>query len=159
MAKAKIVKQLSFVLPNKVGQLAAVTELVASEKVSITSLSARELGNNAEFFLTTDANAKAKRALASLGVEIKEGEAVRMVLPDKSGRLFKVAKRLADAGVDVRSAWAAASPSGKSATVMVISSDNEKAAAAINKEAPKEPKKAKAPKVPKSAKEQAPTPR
>jgi len=136
MAKAKKIAQLSFVLPNKVGQLAAVSEIIASEKVNIKSLLARASGNGAEFSIVTDDNPKAKKALATLGVEIKDAEVVRTEIPDKAGRLRKIAKRLAEAGIDIHSTWATAS-SGKTTTCLFATSDNDRAVETINKKAAK----------------------
>ena len=49
MAKAKKVTLISFTLPNKVGQLAAVTELIAGAKLDVQGFQAVEAGASAEF--------------------------------------------------------------------------------------------------------------
>lgn len=132
MAKAKKVKQLSFSLPNKVGQLAAVTELISGVKANIEAFNARAGGSSAEFQFVTESGAKVKKALASLGVEIREEEAVCVELANKPGRLQKVARKLAEAGVDIRTSWAT-SFSGKTSACVLTTSDNAKAIGAINK--------------------------
>jgi hypothetical protein len=132
MAKVKTVKLLSFTLPNKVGQLAAVTELLGKADVSITALRAADAGSNAEFLLAMKNPAKAKKALAPLGVEMKESDALCIEMPNKAGRLQKVAKKLAVAGVNIQSSWATAF-TGKTASCLFVTSDDKKAIAALRK--------------------------
>ncbi len=132
MAEVKKVKQLSFVLPNKVGQLAAVCEPIARANVSIEALSARESGDSAEFLLVTENNTKAKRALAALGAEIREQEALSLELPNKAGKLAEAARKLAEAGVNIRSVWGSAF-SGKSAVCVLMTSDDRSAVRVLGK--------------------------
>lgn len=132
MAKVKIVKLLSFTLPNKVGQLAAVTELLGEAGVSISALRAADAGSHAEFLLAVKKPAKAKKALAPLGVELKEEDALCIEMQNKAGRLQKVAKKLAEAGVNIQSSWGTAF-TGKTVSCVLITSDDKKAIAALKK--------------------------
>ncbi|MGA2642901.1 MAG: hypothetical protein ABSG21_18575 [Spirochaetia bacterium] len=132
MAKVKTLKLLSFTLPNKVGQLAAVTELLGGAGVSITGLRAADAGSNAEFLLAVKNPAKARKVLAPLSVDIKEADALCVEMPNKPGRLQKVAKKLAEAGVNIQSSWATAF-TGKTASCVLMTSDDKKAIAALEK--------------------------
>ena len=132
MAKAKIVRLISFSLPNKVGQLAAVSELIAGVKVSIQAFSASDSGANAGFTIAVKNAAKAKKALASLGVALTEQEALYVEMPNKAGRLQKVANKLAEAGINITSSWATAF-TGKTASCILMTSDDKKALAALNR--------------------------
>ncbi len=132
MAKATLVKLLSFTLPNKIGQLAAVTELLAQGDVNIIALRAAESGAHAEFVLGMKNVGKAKKALAPLGVEMKELEAIRIEVPNKAGRFEKVARKLAAAGVNIQSTWGTAF-TGKTASSIMTTSDDKKAIAALKK--------------------------
>jgi len=132
MAKSKIVRQLSFTLPNKVGQLAAVSELIGAADVNIEAILALEAGANAEFRIITGKNAKVKKALLPLGVEIREEDVVHVQMLNKAGRLRKVAKKLAEAGVNVSRAWATGF-GGKSAALILQTSDDKKALGALKK--------------------------
>ena len=78
MAKAKKVKEISFSMPDKVGLLSEVTTAIAGAKVNITAICAYAMENSAYFMLTTDSNAKAKKALAPLGFTIEEGDVVEV---------------------------------------------------------------------------------
>jgi hypothetical protein len=132
MAKVKSVKLLSFTLPNKVGQLAAVTELLGGADVNIMAMRAVGAGSNAEFDLAVKNTAKAKKALAPLGVEMKETDALSIEVPNKAGRFHKVAKKLADAGVNIQSSWGTAF-TGKTAISILTTADDKKAIAALKK--------------------------
>jgi hypothetical protein len=132
MAKVTPVKLLSFTLPNKVGQLAAVTVLLGDAGVNINAIRAAEAGSNAEAFIAAKNPAKAKKALASLGVEVKETDALAVAMPNKAGRLQKVAKKLGDAGVNIQSCWGTAF-SGKTASCVIVATDHAKALAALKK--------------------------
>ena len=131
MAKASKIKALSFSLPNTVGQLARASELVAGAKLEITALCAMDAGTAAEFLLVSDSAAKAKKALAPLGVEIREEEAVRIDLTNKPGRLHKVIKKLADDGINIRRSWATAF-GGKTASCVLMTSDDAKTVSIVN---------------------------
>lgn len=132
MAKAKKVKEISFTMTNQVGLLSEITTAIAGAKVNITSICAYGMENTAYFMLTTGGNAKAKKALAPLGVAIEEKDVVEVEVLDKPGELQKVAKKIADAGIDIAYMYATAS-SGKKETCIFMTSDNVKAIKVINK--------------------------
>ncbi len=131
MAKAKKVKEIRFTMANQVGLLSKVTTAIAGAKVNLTAICAYALENTAYFMLTADSHAKAKKALAPLGVMIEERDVVAVEMPNRSGELQKVAKRIADAGIDIEYMYATAG-AGK-ATCVFKTADNNKAIKAINK--------------------------
>ena len=132
MAKARMAQLLSFKLPNKVGQLSAVGDLVGAAGVNIEAILAVESGANAEFRVVTGKGAKAKKALSTLGAEISEEGVICVQVANKAGRLSKVAKKLADAAVNVNRAWGT-SFKGKSSMLFLQTSDDKKALAALGK--------------------------
>ena len=132
MAKAKKVKQLSFTMPNRAGLLSEVSAAVSGAKVNINALCAYEMGDNATFMLTTDGNARARRALAKLGVEAKEEDVDVVEMPNKMGESQKVGKKIADAGINIVYVYGTTG-AGKSATCVFLTSDNAKAVKVINK--------------------------
>ena len=132
MAKAKKAKEIRFMMPNKVGLLSEVTTAIAGAKVNITAICAYGMGNTATFMLTSNNNVKAKKALAPLGVVIEERDVVEIEVPDKPGELQKIAKKIAEAGIDIEYMYATAS-SGKAETCIFMTADNPKAIKIINK--------------------------
>ena len=132
MAKAKKLKQLSFTMPNRAGLLSEVTVAVLGAKVNINTLCAYELENNAYFMLTVDSNAKTKKALAKLGIESKEEDVVAVEMPNRVGELEKVAKKIADAGININYIYGTTG-TGKSSICVFKTSDNTKTIISINK--------------------------
>jgi hypothetical protein len=132
MATGKKVKQLSFTLPTRAGLLADVTSALANAKVNITAICAYEMAKNAYFMLTTDSAAKARKCLAFLRIGLEEEDVVVVKMPNKVGELQKVAKRIADAGINIDYMYGTAA-AGRSSTCVFKTSDDKKAIGAINK--------------------------
>lgn len=133
MAKARKAKEISFTIANKVGLLSEVTTAIAGAKVNIAAICAYAMESSAYFMLTTDSNAKAKKALAPLGVAIEEKDVVEVEVPNKPGELQKVAKKIAGAGIDIEYMYATAG-AGKTATCVFETADDKKAIKVINKQ-------------------------
>ena len=132
MAKARKVKEIGLTMANKVGLLLEVTAAVAKAKVNITAICAYAMENSAYFMLTSDGHAKAKKVLASLGAQVEEKDVVEVEMPNKPGELEKVAKRIADAGIDIEYMYGTARV-GKTATCVFKTADDKKAIKVINK--------------------------
>ena len=131
MANARRAREISFTMPNKVGLLSEVTTAIAKAKVNITAICAYGMENNAFFMLTTNSNAKAKKALTPLGMAIEEKDVVEVEMPNKPGELQKVAKKIADAGIDI--AYVYATAGGGKTTCVFRSADDQRAIKVINK--------------------------
>ncbi|MEW6003045.1 MAG: hypothetical protein AB1638_10420 [Nitrospirota bacterium] len=132
MAKAKKAKQLDFAMTNRIGLLSEVTAAIAGAKVNINAICAYGVEGKAYFMICTDSNAKAKKALAPLGVEIREEDVIFVELPNKVGELQKVAKRIAGAEIDINYMYGTAG-TGKSSICVFKTSDDKKAIKTINK--------------------------
>ena len=132
MANARKVKEISFTMPNRIGLLSELTTAVSKAKINITAICAYGMGNAAYFMLTTNSHAKAKKALSPLGITVEEKDVVEVVVPDKPGELQKIAKKIANAGIDIEYMYATAS-SGKKETCIFMTADNPKAIKVINK--------------------------
>ena len=101
MAKAIKLKQLTFIVPNRVGLLSEVTTFLANGKINIEALCAYGRGEEGVFMIVTDNNAKAKKILTQMGAEVKAEEVIAVELANKPGQLQKVAKKVSDALVDI----------------------------------------------------------
>jgi hypothetical protein len=119
-------------MQNKVGLLWEVTAAIAGAKVNITAICAYGMENTAYFMVNTDSNAKAKKALASLGVGMEEKDVVEVEMLNKAGELQKVAKKIADAGIDIEYMYATAG-AGKMVICVFKTADDKKAIQVINK--------------------------
>ncbi len=132
MTKARKVKEISFTMPNRIGLLSEVTTAIAGAKVNITAICAYAMENSAHFMLTIDSNAKGKKALALLGVGIEEKDVVEVEMANKPGELQKVAKKIADVGIDIEYMYGTAGK-GKTSTCVFKTADNQKTIKIIRK--------------------------
>jgi hypothetical protein len=132
MARAKKSKQLSFEMPNKVGALAAVSSAVADAKVNISAVCAYGMGKKAYFMVLAENSAKVKKALGSLKTKVEEEDVVTVELSNKVGELEKVARKIADAGVDILYLYGTAG-TGKTSICIFKTANDNKAIKAINK--------------------------
>lgn len=132
MAKATKTKLLSFNMDDKPGLLSEITRLLADAKVNITAICAYAWDDTAYFDMTTDSNPKAKNALKKLAVDLEEEDVIVVEMPNKVGELDKVARAIADAGINISYMYGTTS-GGKTSTGLFSTSDNNKAIKLINK--------------------------
>lgn len=132
MAKAEKSKQLSFTLPNRVGLLSEISAAIAGAKVNIDAICAYEMEDKAHFMLLTNSTAKTKKALSQLNIEVKEEDVVTVEMPNKVGELHKVAKKIADGGININYMYGTTG-SGKTAICVFKTENNKKTIKVINK--------------------------
>jgi len=133
MAQAKKAKELSFTLLDKVGLLSEISTAIAKLKVNILASCAYGMEGKAVFIMITDNNAKAKKALAPFGVGIKEEEVISVEMPNKVGALQNVAKKIANARIDIHYMYGTAG-AGKTSICVFKTADDKKAIKIINKQ-------------------------
>lgn len=123
MAVANKLKQLSFSLPNKVGLLAQVASAISQAKVNIEAICAYEMDDKGFFMLVTDNNAKAKNVLTKMGANVEVEDVLLVNVPNKVGQLEKLAKKIAEAGIDIYYAYG--SPGAGKTTCLVFKTAND----------------------------------
>lgn len=108
-----------FVTGNQ-GELARVTEALASHAVNIQAI-ASEAANATPYYriVTNDVNTT-RKALKQAGLEFEENEILVADLLDRPGELAKVARRLARAGVSVDSLYILGSKEGKTQIALTV---------------------------------------
>jgi hypothetical protein len=97
-------------LKNEPGALASVAEAIAEKGIDITAFSGATCGDSGSIALITNDEAGTKRVLADRKFTYQSVEWVTTSIENKPGSLAMVARRLADAGVNI----AAAMPTGMS---------------------------------------------
>ena len=132
MAKAKRSKQLSFALANRVGLLSIVSTALSDAKINMHAICAYGMGKQAYFMVVTDKNAKAKKALGKLKKNVAEEDVISVEMPNRVGALQKVAKKIADAGIDIIYMYGTAG-TGKASICVFKTVDDTKAIKVINK--------------------------
>jgi len=131
---AKTATEITATFNDTIGLTAKVASAVAAENVNIlaaTGTSASSLRRNATFTLIVDDFAKAERALERIGAEeIHESSIIMVETPNKVGALERIARIIADAGINIYYFYATTS-SGKTATSVIKTADDKKAIKAL----------------------------
>jgi hypothetical protein len=133
---AKTGIEITATFQDTIGLTARLAAAVAAENVNIlaaTGYSASSERRNATFTLIVDHFAKAERALEKIGAEeIHESSVIMVETPNKPGALERIAKIIADAGINIYYFYATTS-SGKTATSVIKTADDEKAIKLLQK--------------------------
>lgn len=131
MAKASKVNQLMVETPDEVGMMAKVCSAISDTGVNIKALCAYVEDEKGYFMLLTDDNSKAEQALKSAGFGVSQEEVVAVELENEIGAAKRMAKKLADAGVNLKKCYGSTG-NGTMALLIFNSNDNEKALEALS---------------------------
>ena len=132
MAKAKKAKQLFFMIPDKAGLLDMVTAVLAAAKVNISAICAYGMDRKANFMMTTDSNARAKKVLAKHKIRAREYNVFVVDMTNKPGELQKVANSIGKARINIKYMYGTTG-AGRTATFVFSTSNDAKAIRLINK--------------------------
>jgi hypothetical protein len=113
-------------LDNKAGELARITEAIAAKGVDIRGVSGSTCGSSGSLALLTDDEAKTRQILTEKGAKFRDLEVTEASVGQAPGSLAKVARRLADAGVNIE-ALLPTGMTGNEVTIAFITSDPAKA--------------------------------
>lgn len=94
-------KQFVVQVTNKPGQLADLAEQMAARGVDLRAIGGGGLGETGHMIMTTADDDTARSVLEDGGWSFIEGESLLAEVDDKPGGMAKVARELADAGVNV----------------------------------------------------------
>jgi hypothetical protein len=117
-------------LEDKPGELARVTEAIAAKGIDLTGAAGATTAGHGVVVLLSNDEAGTRSALAAGGFSTREVEVVPAAIENKPGGLAVVARKLADAGVNVAAAFATGM-SGDRITVAIATSDAAAARAAL----------------------------
>ena len=133
MLKAKIGKEVVVRLPNTVGMVAQITQIVSDKGINILAASSWVEGNAAIIRLVTDDHQRVVDALREKEFTLKEGDVVLTEAAHKPGMLRRLTARLAEDGIDLRHLYATATASQDQCQIVFSCSDNNRAVVLLNK--------------------------
>ena len=116
-------KQFEISVNNRPGEIAKVTDVLASNGINIMAI-ASERCEMPIIRVVTDDESSTRKALSKAKMKFKENELTVLELQDRPGELSKVAKRLANAGINVESIHILSK--GTSITSVALVTDNPK---------------------------------
>lgn len=121
-------RQFEILINDRPGELAKVTDALATNGVNIMAI-ASERCENPIIRIVTDDEQSTRSALKKANMKFKENELMVIELQDRPGELSKMAKKLAKAGVNVESIHILSK--GTSTTSIALVVDNYKKASEI----------------------------
>jgi hypothetical protein len=128
----RVETQLSAFIENRAGVLAALAEDLARHGVSIRALMIANLVDHAVLRLVVSDARKAVHLLEGRGVLVATSDVLAIDIPDQTGALAALAKKLGRAGVNIEYAYGSGpGENGGRAMVYLHVSDLKKARAAL----------------------------
>lgn len=95
-------RQFEILINDRPGELAKVTDALAMNGINIMAIASERCGNPI-IRIVTDDEQSTRAALNKANMKFREKELMIIELQDRPGELSKVAKRLANSGVNVES--------------------------------------------------------
>ena len=123
-------KEFKVFVADKPGELARVTEALASAAVNIRAITSESKHESTYLRVVTSDVQTTEKALSNSGLKYELSDILNLELIDRPGELAKVARRLARAGINVHSIYILGSKNGRTEIALVV--DNiERAKVAI----------------------------
>jgi hypothetical protein len=94
-------KQFVVQLPNRPGALADLSEMLAARGVDLRAIGGGGIGSSGHLILTTADDAATKDVLDRGEYTYIEGESILAEVDDRPGGMARIARALADAGVNI----------------------------------------------------------
>ena len=94
-------RQFIVQLPNTPGALAALSESLAARGVDLRAIGGGGIGELGHVILTTADDDTAREVLKERGYTFIEGESLLTEVDDRPGGMAAVARKLADAGINI----------------------------------------------------------
>ncbi len=116
-------KQLSVMLPNKPGQLAALCGKLAAAKVNIKAVAVVETTEQGIVRLVVDKTAAARKVVKKAGLGCVVSDVILVQMVNKPGVLGAVAAKLAKGKVNIQYIYGSVGPGAREA-VAVVGVDN-----------------------------------
>lgn len=113
-------KEFKVFVADKPGQLARVTEALASNAVNIRAIASESKHDSSFLRIVTNDVLTTEKALKTAGLKFEISEIMTLDLADRPGELAKVARRLARAGINVHSIYLLGSKNGRTEIAMVV---------------------------------------
>jgi hypothetical protein len=95
-------RQFVVQLQNEPGSLAVLAEKLAARGIDLRAIGGGGLGDTGHMIFTTADDSATREVLEEAGYTFYEGESILVEVDDRPGGMAKIARELADAGVNIR---------------------------------------------------------
>ncbi|UCF07699.1 MAG: ACT domain-containing protein [Thermoplasmata archaeon] len=113
-------KEFKIFVEDKPGELARVTESLASRAVNIKAIASETAGNKAFLRVVTNDVTSTEKALSEASIGFEQSDILNISLIDRPGELAKVAKKLGKAKINIRSIYILGQRNGKTELALVV---------------------------------------
>ena len=117
-------------MDNRPGELARLAEALGERGVNITGITGATMGERGRLAIVTEDPEGTDAALEAAGYGCSHAEVVEATVPNQPGELGRVARRLADAGVNIEAVMPVGLSGGK-VTAGFVTDNPEKAREAL----------------------------
>jgi len=129
---AKRVSLLSATVPDRPGELAALTGAIAKAGVNLLGVVGYSLGRGKAAIVCAPADADAAKAAAKqAGLKVSEASGVLLEGKDAVGAGHRLSKKIADAGINIQMLAALAARGRYQTLIVVAKKDTDKLAATL----------------------------
>jgi hypothetical protein len=128
----QITKQLAIFLDNRPGMLARVADALAEAKINIYAISSSDTVDHIVVRMVVSEPAKALRVFEEHGTLALTTEVLMINGNNQPGSLATIARKLADAKINIEYAYCATSPDAKRGLLILRPSNPQKALKVLN---------------------------
>ena len=129
--KVSVLKQFSIFMPNRPGSLSALARLFADKGVNILGIASEVRDDSGLVRIAVDADAELSGLLSQAGFASVETTLLSVEVPDRPGELFRLAKALADARVNITTVYGT-SIGGQTSRLLIAAENTDKARALLD---------------------------
>jgi hypothetical protein len=128
----QITKQLALFLDNRPGMLARVCDALSAANINIYAISTSDTIDHAVVRMVVSDPDKAKYVFEQHGTLVVADDVIMITGDNKPGSLAKLARKLADAKINIEYTYCATPPDAKKGLLILRVSDPKKALKALN---------------------------
>jgi hypothetical protein len=128
----QITKQLAIFLDNRPGMLARVADALAEAKISIYAITTSDTVDHTVIRLVVSDYRKAMHVFEEHGTLVVEDDVLMLNRSNKPGELASLARKLADAKVNIEYCYSATPPDAKNGLLILRVSNPAKALKVLN---------------------------
>lgn len=128
----QLATQLALFLDNKPGTLARVCEALAEAKINILAFSTNDTVDHTVIRMVVSDPHKAVGVFEERGALVVESEVLLVPGDNKPGSLADIAKKLAEAKINIEYAYCATAPNAKTGLLVLRASNCKKALKVLN---------------------------
>ena len=128
----QITQQLAVFLENKPGTLARVCDALAQAKINIFAITTSDTVDHSVIRMVLSDARKALLLFEEHGTLVVEDDVLLVDGDNKPGSLARIARKLADAKINIEYCYSATSPDAKKGLLILRTSDPRKALKVLN---------------------------